>query len=55
MYLYCIVVQVRSCIKLGRTFIHNIVDRLHVVVMMSSNDSHDLGDQILEEVGGVRG
>jgi hypothetical protein len=41
---------VRACIKLGRTFIHNIVDRLHVVVMMAANDSKDLGDHILEEV-----
>ncbi len=37
---------VRPCLRLGRLFIHNIVDRLHVVLVMSAHDSKDLGAQV---------
>lgn len=41
----------RAALKLARLWVRNIVDRLHVVLIMGSQDSKDAARAVLDEVG----
>jgi len=40
----------RAALKLARLWVRNIVDRLHVVLVMSSQDSRDVAKAVLDEM-----